>query len=84
MSRRLTLPVEALSKDTQKFYDVLNDQPDVVVIVVAASYLDSCLAAILERLLIKSRVSDCMLDVQGGVLGSFLSLIHISEPTRPY
>ena len=68
---RAILPVEALSADTQKFFDVLNDEPDFSVVVVSCAYLDACLGSILEKHLIQSEVSTKLLDVRSGVLGSF-------------
>lgn len=69
--KRTILPVEALSADTQKFFDVLNDEPDFSVVVVSCAYLDACLGSILEKHLIQSEVSTKLLDVRSGVLGSF-------------
>jgi hypothetical protein len=47
--KRKILPVEHLSKDSQKFFDVLNSEKDLPLILVAASYIDACLASILKR-----------------------------------
>lgn len=71
MTKRAILPIEALSADTQKFYDVLNNEPDFSVVVVSCAYLDACLGAILEKHLIQSGVSAKLLDVRSGALGSF-------------
>lgn len=71
MAKRTILPAETLSEDTQKFYDVLNNEPDFSVIVVSCAYLDACLGSILERYLLKSTVSEGLLDVRSGALGTF-------------
>jgi len=73
MPKRIILPVENLSEDTSKFFDVLNESNDLAVVLVAASYIDASLAALLYRFFIESSVSDKLLDVQGGALGSFTS-----------
>lgn len=63
---------EALSEDTQKFYDVLNDEPDHSVIIVGAAYLDACIGAMLAKFLIDgSSTVDKLLNPQGGAIGTF-------------
>lgn len=69
--KRTILPVEALSADTQKFFDVLNAEPDFSVVVVSCAYLDACLGSILEKHPIQSEVSTKLLDARSGALGSF-------------
>lgn len=71
MAKRAILPAEALSADTQKFYDVLNDEPDFSVVVVSCAYLDACLGSILEKYLLQSDVSAKLLDAGSGALGMF-------------
>jgi DNA-binding MltR family transcriptional regulator len=71
MAKRSLIPVEGLSKETQSFYDVLNSEPDLSVVLVAVSYIDACLGALLERFLLKSSVSEKLLDPRSGALGSF-------------
>ena len=69
MAKRTILPAEALSADTQKFFDVLNNEPDFSVVVVSCAYLDACLGSILEKHLLQSAVSTKLLDVRSGALG---------------
>jgi DNA-binding MltR family transcriptional regulator len=71
MAKRLILPVENLSEDSRKFLDVLNKSSDLGVVLVATSYLDAAVGALLHKFLIESRVSDKLLDVRGGPLGTF-------------
>ncbi|HLE62783.1 MAG TPA: MltR family transcriptional regulator [Pyrinomonadaceae bacterium] len=73
MTRRSLVPVEGLSKDGQSVYDVLNGEPDLSAVLVAASYIDACLGALLEGFFLKSSVATKMLDAKGGSLGSFNS-----------
>jgi DNA-binding MltR family transcriptional regulator len=70
--------VEELSQGTQQFLDVLNDEDDLAVIVISASYLDACLAAMLKRRLRAGSTSDRLLDSQRGVLGSFATRADLS------
>lgn len=73
MAKRSILPAEALSGDTQAFFDVLNNEPDFSVVVISAAYVDACLAALLNRRFIQSSVSSKVLDARSGSLGSFSS-----------
>ena len=70
MTKRTVIPAEALSADTQKLFDVLNDEPDFSVVVVSCAYIDACLASILGRYFLESTVSSKLLDAQSGALGS--------------
>jgi DNA-binding MltR family transcriptional regulator len=65
MPRRPILPVEDLSADTQKFFDVLNQSSDLGVVLVTASYLDASIGSLLHRHFQTSAVSDKLLDIQG-------------------
>jgi DNA-binding MltR family transcriptional regulator len=71
MSKRTILPIENLSKDSQKLFDVLNEEKDLSVILIATSFIDACLGSILKNKLIKSSVIDKILDVRGGILGTY-------------
>ncbi len=71
MPKRTIIPIEHLSMEIQKLHDVLNSEKDLSAILVATSYIEASLGAILERKLIRSTVSEKMLDVRGGVLGTF-------------
>ncbi|MDO8605444.1 MAG: hypothetical protein Q7R40_02805 [Phaeospirillum sp.] len=71
MAKRTPLAPEVLSDDTKKFFAVLNGSSDLSVILIAASYLDACLAALLHKFFIKSKISDELLEFGGGALGGF-------------
>ena len=71
MTKKIILPVENLSDDTQKFFDVLNAESDLAVILIVASYLDAALASILERFLLPGSTAERLLNARGGALGSF-------------
>lgn len=60
-----------LSADTQKLFDVLNNEPDFSVVVVSCAYLDACLGSILEKYLLEGTVSSGLLDARSGALGAF-------------
>ena len=69
---KLKMPaVEELSEGTQQFFDVLNQEDDLAVIVIAASYLDASLGAMLKRHLREGSTSERLLDPQRGAVGSF-------------
>jgi DNA-binding MltR family transcriptional regulator len=71
MTKKKILPVENLSEDTQKFFDVLNAESDLAVILVAASYIDAALASILQRFLLPGSTTERLLNPRGGALGNF-------------
>ena len=63
--------IETLSKEVQALYDVVNEEPDLPCVLVSTSFLDQCLASLLERHFIKSNTAKSMLDPRGGSLGTF-------------
>ncbi|MDC4204581.1 MAG: MltR family transcriptional regulator [Candidatus Manganitrophus sp.] len=73
MTKRTLLPAESLSADTQAFFDVLNNEPDLSAVVISAAYIDACLAALLEKFFVASAVSAKVLDSRSGSLGSLSS-----------
>ena len=77
-SRKKPFPLEQLSEESQRLFDVLNSEPDVPAVLVAASFLDQSLASMLSRFFIESRTSDKLLDPNGGALGTFSSRIDIA------
>jgi len=73
MAQRPILPAETLSADTQAFFDVLNEEPDLSVVLVSTAYIDACLGALLQKLFIDSSVSLKLLDSRAGPLGTYVS-----------
>lgn len=71
MPTRPPLPPELLSADTDRFYELLNEAHDVSVVVVAAAYIDACLASLLAKRLRRSSTTENLLDTRNGALGSF-------------
>ena len=63
--------IEELSSDTQKVFDILNDETDLACVLIGTSYLSELLANIIEVSFIKTSVSGKLLDPQGGVIGQF-------------
>jgi DNA-binding MltR family transcriptional regulator len=61
---------ESLSRDTKALYDLLNDEPDLSAVVVAASFLDTALADLLSARLQQAKVAAELLSPQGA-LGTF-------------
>ena len=72
MTKRKVLPIEQLSNESQKLYDILNNEKDFTVVLVATSFLDACLGSILNNKLIDSCVSKELLGTRG-ILGNFSS-----------
>ena len=71
MAKRRIIRIEDLSEDGQKLFDVLNEGADLAVVLIATSYLDASLGSILHRFFLESEVSDQILAVRGGALGTF-------------
>ncbi|MCG8343664.1 MAG: MltR family transcriptional regulator [Chlorobiales bacterium] len=83
MHKRQLPPIERLSKETQHLFNVLNEEKDLSVILVASSFLDACLGSILKRKLKRSSISEKLLD-SSGVLSARADLSYtlnlISKP----
>lgn len=69
MAKSVTVPVEQLSEETRALFDVLNEERDVAVILIATSFLDACLKSNLEHKLLASQTTDKLLR-HTGVLGT--------------
>jgi DNA-binding MltR family transcriptional regulator len=70
MGIRKALPVEQLTADAQRLFDVLNKEADLPCVVVGAAFLDASLKALLAKKLLKSVTADKLLD-ESGPLGNF-------------
>jgi len=64
--------IETLSKESQLLYDAVNEEPALPCVLISTSFLDQCLASLLERFFIKSRTAQSMLDATKGFWGSSL------------
>ena len=62
--------LDSLSEDGKKVFDVLNDEPDPICALVGASYIDACLASMLQKHLKKSSVTERLLNPNTGILGA--------------
>jgi hypothetical protein len=71
MPKKPPFAPETLSRDVQKFFDVLSDGPDLAAVLVAGSFLDECLGSLLRRRLVATDVADKMIDPFHGALGTF-------------
>lgn len=65
--------IETLSRESQGLYDAVNDERDLPCVLISTSFLDQCLASMLERFFINSSTAKSMLDPRGGSLGTFLA-----------
>ena len=78
MKPRQPLPPETLSAEAQRLHQQLSNSSDVAAIVVGVSYVDTSLASLLSKRLLKSSVSDRILDSRSGVLGTFSARTDMS------
>jgi DNA-binding MltR family transcriptional regulator len=71
MAKRKPFPVQSLSLDLGKLYEVLNkERTDLPVVLITASYLDECLASLLQSFMISGDTANSLLAVSGAI-GSF-------------
>lgn len=69
--------IEALSKESQALYDAVNNEDDLPCVLISTSFLDQCLASLLERFIIKGNTSKNLLDPRGGTLGTFTARVDL-------
>jgi len=77
MPKRQLPPIESLSKETRHLFNVLNEEKDLAVMLVASSFIDACLGSILKRRLKQSSVSEKLLD-SSGMLGTYSARADLS------
>jgi DNA-binding MltR family transcriptional regulator len=65
------LKLEELSIDTQKVFDILNEESDLACVLIGTSYLSELLASTLKVAFIESSISERILDPQRGAVGGF-------------
>lgn len=70
MSRKKIYPIEDLSEDTKKLFDVLNEGNDLSCVLIGTSFLDETLRTLLQKYFIKSNTAKNLLNPQGA-LGTF-------------
>lgn len=68
---------EALGKDIDKLYEVMNDGSDLACVLIGASYLDAALASLLKHHFIRGKTSDKLLE-RGGALSDFYNRASVS------
>ncbi|MFM1897357.1 MAG: hypothetical protein RLZZ385_2431 [Pseudomonadota bacterium] len=73
MAKRSIIPIKVLSSESKALYDALNEGNDVTAVLVASGFLDACLGSLLETQLLKSKVSEKLLNSNSGVLGTYVS-----------
>lgn len=78
MKSRQPIPPESLTPEVQRLHLQLADSSDIAAIVVGVGYLDACLASLLSKRLLKSSVSEKILDPRSGALGSFAARTDMS------
>ena len=71
MKRWQPLKLKDLSEDTQKVYDILNQESDLACVLIGTSYLAELLASAIKVSFVESSVSEKLLDPQRGAVGGF-------------
>ena len=71
MARKKSFRIEALSQDSKKVFDVLNEQTDIAIVMIGAAWIDECVRTLLQEHFIKSQVTDKLLNPAGGALGNY-------------
>jgi DNA-binding MltR family transcriptional regulator len=70
--RRKIPGIEKLNEESQALYRAINEEPDLPCVLIATSYLDQCLASLLERYFRKVDTAQEILDpIKKGILGAF-------------
>jgi DNA-binding MltR family transcriptional regulator len=67
--------LQDLSSDSQKMFNILNEESDLACVLIGTSFLDQCLASMLERYFIEDKdISDSMFNPSNnGALSTFSS-----------
>lgn len=71
MSRKKVARTVDLSGDSQRVFDVLNEEQDLAVVLIGTSWLDACLESVLRAYFVESSISEKLLDPRSGALGTF-------------
>jgi len=67
---RYSVPLEQLSQETRRLFEVLNNESGLACVVIGSAFLETALGTLLARRFIKSSVGDKLLALSG-VLGTF-------------
>lgn len=71
-------PLKNLCEDVRKLCDVINKESDLAAVLVCSSFIDACLALLLQHHFKKSSISDKILDSRSGILGTFQSRTDVA------
>lgn len=77
MSQKI-YPIEDLSGDTQKLFNVLNESSDLACVLIGTSYLDETLKSILQNYFVKCNTAKNLLSPKGAV-GNFGSRCDLAR-----
>lgn len=72
MTRKRIYPIEDLSEDTKKLYDVLNEAKDLSCVLIGTSFLDETSRSMLQKYLLKCNTAKNLLN-PNGALSTFSS-----------
>jgi DNA-binding MltR family transcriptional regulator len=70
MSRKKIYPINDLSEDTKKLFDVLNEGNDLSCVLIGTSFLDETLRSLLQKYFVKCNTAKNLLNPNGAI-GSF-------------
>ena len=63
--------VEVLSGETAAFFEAINNGTDLACVLISTSYLDQCVATMLQKHFVKCSTAEGLLDPQGGAIGVY-------------
>ena len=75
---RKVASADFLSEEGQHFYKAINEENDLGCILLASSYLDQCVGALLQGFLIEGDTSKKVLDYKSGIIGSFAARVDLA------
>ena len=82
MKKRSILAPKDLRADIQALLDVLNKERDFSIVVVTVGYLDACLGSLLHSSLLRSSVTDQLLEPGRGALGALMARADLAYAMR--
>jgi|GEM_PF-3366672 len=65
-----SIGIDNLSKQSKDFYEAINEGTDLACVLISTSFLDQCLASLLEKYFIVSKTAQHLLDYRYGAIGA--------------
>lgn len=73
-----SISMDDLSKQSKDFYEAINEGTDLACVLISTSYLDQCLASLLEKHFTVSDTAQRLLDYRNGAIGSLSTRNDVS------